>query len=80
MTGTTVISLELAMVTLLRQPAELPPVHRRQQSAVCESCQEYKYSFLDYSVFKKLSNAPRHSDFQICRQPINENENFVSNE
>ena len=45
MTGTTVISPELAMVTLLRQPAELPPVHKRQQSAVCESCQGYKYSF-----------------------------------
>ena len=32
MTGTTVISPELAMVATLRQPAELPPVHGRQQS------------------------------------------------
>ena len=54
MTGTTVISPELAMVTLLRQPAELPPVHRRQQSAVCESCQGCKYSFFKLFIIQEI--------------------------
>ena len=52
MTGTTVISLELAMVTLLRQPAELPPVHRRQQSAVCESCLSIHILFFELFIIQ----------------------------
>ena len=47
MTSTTVISLDMAMVTLFRQPAELPPVHRRQQSAVCEPCQSLHIPFVE---------------------------------
>ena len=55
MTGTTVISLELAIVTALRQVGELPQVHRRQQSAVCESCQEYSILFLIIqAILKRL--------------------------
>ncbi len=53
------MSLELAMVTRpwLRQPAELPPVHRRRQLAVCESCQDFfppVFSIIIQETLKRL--------------------------
>ncbi len=54
MTGTTVISLELAIVTVLRQPGELPQVHRRQQSV-----SHAKSTLFFFKLFKKFSNGSR---------------------
>ncbi len=42
------------MVTLFRQPAELPPVHRRQQSAVCESCQSINVRFFELFIIQEI--------------------------
>ena len=74
MTGSTVISLELELVTVSRQAAKQPPDSNQQSVTHAKSLN------IIFTFFKEISNAARLSDFQICRQPINENENFLNHE